>query len=274
MQPREDDTAAVRKLQQYIASLDFGNGDLVNEHKDIYTFITETILAPQSTISNSTPPVDVLVYAAKNILFPSLAEDLIPQLLDIIAAIEFYRQRALTRAKKAIQRSRSEDKNAPFNSDEEAFLKQLDTPKDSWRKVYMTILCKCCQFDLYHLWTANPSSVADFMIRFNEYFPFLNNYCTHESPRLLHQKLSTDEQSTFGEIGLAICGFGYTSAQWITDNAQEDKPYWTLFDTKEFQKAFPPPCAAKQLVTLICKYVDYVAHVVLKVDSSLRDTTD
>ena len=37
MQPREDDTAAVRKLQQYIASLDFGNGDLVNEHKDIYS---------------------------------------------------------------------------------------------------------------------------------------------------------------------------------------------------------------------------------------------
>ncbi len=93
--------------------------------------------------------MDVLVYAAKNILFPSLAEDLIPQLLDIIAAIEFYRQRALARAKKALQKqthSKSEDKNASFNSDEEAFLKQLDIPDDSWRKVYMTILCKCCHF--------------------------------------------------------------------------------------------------------------------------------
>lgn len=52
------------------------------------------------------------------------------------------------------------------------------------------------------------------------------------------------------------------------------EPYWTLFDTDEFQKAFPPPCAAKHLVKLICKYVDYVAHVVLKVDSLLQDTID
>ncbi len=66
------------------------------------------------------------------------------------------------------------------------------------------------------------------MIRFNEYFPFLNKYCTHESPRLLHRKLSADEQSTFGEIGLAICGFGYTSAQWVMDNAQEELVFPTL----------------------------------------------
>ena len=91
--------------------------------------------------------MDVLVYTAKNILFPSLAEDLIPQLLDIIAAIEFYRQRALARAKESLKiHSKNEDKNASFNSDEEAFLKQLDTSDDSWRKVYMTILCKCCHF--------------------------------------------------------------------------------------------------------------------------------
>lgn len=37
MQSNEDDLAAVRKLQQYIASLDFGKDDLVEDHKEIYS---------------------------------------------------------------------------------------------------------------------------------------------------------------------------------------------------------------------------------------------
>lgn len=94
--------------------------------------------------------MDVLVYAAKNILFPSLAEDLIPQLLDIVATVESYRQRALAQAKNVLERQlqdRSEgNKAVSFNADEEALLKRFNTPDDSWRKVYMTILCSCCHF--------------------------------------------------------------------------------------------------------------------------------
>ena len=37
MQPNEDDIAAVRKLQKYIALLDFASGDLVEDHKEIYS---------------------------------------------------------------------------------------------------------------------------------------------------------------------------------------------------------------------------------------------
>jgi hypothetical protein len=94
--------------------------------------------------------VDVLVYAAKNILFPSLAEDLIPQLLDIVATVESYRQRALAQAKNLLERQlqdKSEDtKTVAFNADEEDFLKRFNTPDDSWRTVYTTILCSCCHF--------------------------------------------------------------------------------------------------------------------------------
>jgi hypothetical protein len=52
------------------------------------------------------------------------------------------------------------------------------------------------------------------------------------------------------------------------------EPYWALFDTKEFQVAFPPPCTAKGLVKLICDYLDYVANNVLKVDGLLQDKTN
>lgn len=94
--------------------------------------------------------MDVLVYAAKNILFPSLAEDLIPQLLDIVATVESYHQQALAQAKNVLERQlqdNCEDKKiAAFNTGEKAFLKRLNASGDSWRKVYMTILCNCCHF--------------------------------------------------------------------------------------------------------------------------------
>ena len=94
--------------------------------------------------------MDVLVYAAKNILFPILAEDLLPQLLDIVVTVESYRQRALAQAKNALERylhHKSEDKKTiAFTVDEETFLKRLSTPDDSWREVYMTILGQCCHF--------------------------------------------------------------------------------------------------------------------------------
>lgn len=280
MRPKEDDIAAVRKLRQYIASLDFGNDDLVKAHKDIYTYINQTILAPQSTILNIVPPVDVLAYAAKNILFPTLAQDLMPQLLDVIATVEFYRQRTLAQAKNALEwkgyyKNEGDPKADPkadaLSSNEEAFLKQLNVSGESWRTVYVTILCKCCHFDLYHLWIVNPPSMANFMIRFNEYFPFLNKHCTHESPRLLHQTLSPDERGKLSQTGLTICAFCSDLAQWVTDNTRDDEPFWTLFDTEEFKKAFPPPCAARHLVKLICKYLDYVVSIVLKVEGVLRD---
>ena len=100
--------------------------------------------------------MDVLVYSAKNILFPSLAEDLIPQLLDIVATVESYRQRTLAQAKDVLERQlqdKPEDgETVAFNPDEEAFLKRFNTPDDSWRKVYMTILCNCCHFASPLLW--------------------------------------------------------------------------------------------------------------------------
>ncbi|KAF8639520.1 hypothetical protein AX17_001425 [Amanita inopinata Kibby_2008] len=278
MQPTEDGAEAVRKLRQYIASLDFKEENLVQNHKDIYTYIEKTILAPQSTILNIVPPIDVLIYAAKNILFPSLAHDLMPQLLDVIATVEFYRHRTLAQADNALvwnQYYKTEDSTGSITltDDEETFLKRLGESSQSWREVYMTILCKCCHFDLYHVWITIPPSMSNFMIHFNEYFPFLNKYCTQPSPRLLHHTLSQDEQRKLGQTGLSICAFGHESAQWVTERAQ-DQPHWTLYETAEFHQKFPPPCASKHLVKLICNYLDYVGSIVQKVDDMFRDKGD
>ena len=60
------------------------------------------------------------------------------------------------------------------------------------------------------------------MVRFNEYFPFLNKCCTHKSPCLLHQTLSADERAKLGQTGMAICEFASRSAQWIADNVREE----------------------------------------------------
>ncbi|KAK2464286.1 hypothetical protein APHAL10511_003743 [Amanita phalloides] len=248
MHPKADDLATVRKL---IASLDFAN-DNVQHHKDIYTYISETILASQSTILNIEPPVEVLVYVAKKILFPNLAQNMIPQLLDVVANVEFYRQRMQVQAKTALKGKNShmnEDnsKTISLSNDDEVFLEKLEVSSDSWRQVYMTILCKCCHLDLYHLWTASPPSMVDFMVRFNEYFPSLNKHCTHESPRLLHQMLSTDERSKFKQTGLSISEFGYNSAQWVKDNTREESASLhrpsALIDTSNLTANLFGPCS-------------------------------
>ncbi|KAM6501990.1 hypothetical protein JOM56_001967 [Amanita muscaria] len=257
MQPKEDDIAALYKLQQRIASLDFSRDDLTTDHKDIYNYIEKTIIEPKSTVLEFLPPADVLAYVAKNILFPTFAHKLTPHLLDVIATVEFYRQNIVSQGKKALH-----DRKAAggLANDEEAYLRKQVSLDKNWRQVYLTILGECCHYDLYDLWLAYPPSMGTFMIRFNEYFPFLNKYCTHPSPRLFHQTLSKDEQETLGKKGLAVCDFCSNSESWIAERVT-DRAYWTLFQAKEFREMFPPPCTRKKLVKLICSYLDYVVSL-------------
>jgi len=197
-------------------------------------------------------------------------------LLDVIATVEFYRQQAVEKAKKILNQPETEggESTIALTDGEKYYLMEQLTSDQSWRGVYIMILCNCCHYNLYRLWIAEPPSMGAFMIHFNEYFPFLNKYCTHPSPRLFHQSLTQDELKVVGNTGLAICEFSSNSAQWIADNTVNDQPYWNLFQTEEFRKTFAPPCSSRKLVKLVCNYLDYVAVLVRKVDGTVKDNSN
>jgi hypothetical protein len=58
---------------------------------------------------------------------------------------------------------------------------------------------------MFYLWTANPPSMTDFLIRFNEYFPFLNRSYDNNSPRLFHFNLTDEEIAHLIDAGEQCC---------------------------------------------------------------------
>jgi hypothetical protein len=58
---------------------------------------------------------------------------------------------------------------------------------------------------MYYLWTASPPSMTDFLIRFNEYFPFFNKSYSNDSPRLFHFNLNDEEIARLTDTGVKCC---------------------------------------------------------------------
>jgi hypothetical protein len=73
---------------------------------------------------------------------------------------------------------------------------------------------------MYNLWTANPPSMTDFLIRFNEYFPFLNRSYDNHSPRLFHFNLTNHEIAQLVDTGLKCCDFAKETVAWAKRKAR------------------------------------------------------
>lgn len=63
--------------------------------------------------------------------------------------------------------------------------------------------------------------MTDFVIRFNEYFPFLTHTCPG-SPCLFYKDLSDKERLELGEVGLECCGFAQNTVDWAIEQQQHD----------------------------------------------------
>lgn len=59
--------------------------------------------------------------------------------------------------------------------------------------------------------------MTDFLIRFNEYFPSLNEHCDNKSPRLFHADLSPDEMEQLEDIGITCCEFVQETVDWAIE---------------------------------------------------------
>ncbi|KAF5386846.1 hypothetical protein D9615_001988 [Tricholomella constricta] len=254
----------LRKLRDLIAKVDYNNLTK-QDHREIYQYIEREVLSPKSPIIKQVPPLELIVYSIQNILLPKLATRRIPDLLDLLATVEFYRKRTMDHARDAIVWNdyyKNEKTIITLTAEEEGFLKNLEKQEKSLREMYIVILT-----DMYLLWTASPPSMTDFLIRFNEYFPFLNDHCERVSPRLFHSDLSTTEIAQLEDVGLKCCDTAQGTVAWAMDQTIHH-----AFRMEDFKEAFPRPCGDNHLQEMITYFADHVMSAAKKIQEIFGDS--
>jgi hypothetical protein len=116
----------------------------------VSAYIQDHALA--NTPKRTIPPVDVIIYAARNILYPSFLYSDIPELLDLLSIVEFYRLRVIEVARNAslwnnyYKTSKETDRDI-LTREEEKILKRLtkESRIQAQRYVYRTLISQCCQ---------------------------------------------------------------------------------------------------------------------------------
>ncbi|KAG5335752.1 hypothetical protein C0989_000464 [Termitomyces sp. Mn162] len=232
------DVDPLHKLRDLIASVGDVDQTPRHNHKEIYQYIEREILSPKSSIIKQVPPLQVVIYAINNILYPTLVTRRIPQLLDLLATVEFYRKRTLASSLEATiwnEYYEVQNENTVYRLSEEdgTYLKRLESDSISMRTMYITLVSECCQLDMYLLLTAKPPSMTDFLIRFNEYFPRLNKQHQSKSPRLFWSDLSSQEIVQLSNLGADCCSQVQEIVSWATDYVRKGSvlsPHSLLID--------------------------------------------
>ena len=92
-------------------------------------------------------PIVIFIYAINNILYPDFLTEFIPEFLDLLTMVEFYRIRVTEEASSALAWNDfyKKAKNARTLEDEdERFLNHLQDTQDVMRKIFMQIVAECC----------------------------------------------------------------------------------------------------------------------------------
>ena len=92
-------------------------------------------------------PIVIFVYAIKNILYPDFLIELIPDLLDLLTMVEFYRIRMTEEASNALAWNdfyKNAQDARTLEVEDENFLTHFQDTQDEMRKIFMQIVAECC----------------------------------------------------------------------------------------------------------------------------------
>lgn len=90
----------------------------------------------------------MILHCIKISIYPTLKIHAIPDLLDLLASIEWYRHRALSAARSALVWNtyyRNDPAVPTLSDEEESVLRAIENKNKSWRMVYITTLCCLCK---------------------------------------------------------------------------------------------------------------------------------
>ncbi|KIJ12774.1 hypothetical protein PAXINDRAFT_156750 [Paxillus involutus ATCC 200175] len=172
-------------------------------HRAIYNLLSS--LAPSDP--SSTPPPSLIFYAARNILFPSFILGQIPDLLNLLSAIDVYRRFSALKADEALewqkyyQNAQKEGRHGDVRTltdKESRRLREFVAKKGGHRKEYVLLVRSLVQLYIYYLWTAAESCLLG--KRLNDFFPGSIEGIDKPSSLLFHVDLSDEEAASFMQL--------------------------------------------------------------------------
>lgn len=101
----------------------------------------------EKTNLNPILPLVVFVYAIKNILYPTFLIKLIPDFLDILTMVEFYRIRATEEASTALAWDdfyKADESTRALEVKDKDYLNHLQDTQKEMRQIFMQIVAECC----------------------------------------------------------------------------------------------------------------------------------
>ncbi|KAJ6448878.1 hypothetical protein C8R45DRAFT_1045488 [Mycena sanguinolenta] len=249
-------SSTLQELRAHITGL--GLESPSPNHASISAYIeTNIINNPNSLFKRRVPPLDIVLYAIRRLFEPppDAPPDTprprlrdVPDLLDFVTTIEFYRKLTLQRAEEALTIHeyylQTDDRRANLTKQDVKRLKDYKANGDNLRKMYIEIVSQFCLWHIHYLWTSSPPRPADVTLHLCEYFPNLNEYYRNsgkKSPRLFHSDLTDAESRLLDERGKESCEFVVTSCEWAESRLQffPGQTIANMIQTPEFSEQFP-----------------------------------
>ncbi|KAF4598138.1 hypothetical protein AB1N83_004296 [Pleurotus pulmonarius] len=246
-------------LTECIDSLEFdGSPDEIDKHKKIYTYIEEHFVSS----AKGPPPLDVVVYAARNILLPTVIIDQIPDLLDLLSTVETHRKHIVLKADDALAfhaywKNENVDESVLLAAEEHRFVGSIVADNTAMRDSYKSVISALCQMDIYHLWTRIEPSIAKLAVRMNEYYPPSNKKYQRQPALLFHADLSTAERADIEVACRETVEFFQQSLSWALSHADPGQPLSECFQSDKFAN-FCRPDSVKFAVDGAAEYLTRV----------------
>ena len=102
-------------------------------------------------VAKNIPPIEVYIYAIKDILHPDVDYEALPSLLDLLSSLEALRKFTLDHAKKMLvwhdYYKKIGQHEGQYSKEDLARLRSITNPdtEKTLRELYMYLICTCCQ---------------------------------------------------------------------------------------------------------------------------------
>ncbi|KAJ8508874.1 hypothetical protein ONZ45_g8899 [Pleurotus djamor] len=221
-----------------------GSEDDVLGHRAIFTHVeSQFINSPKRR--HECPPLNVILYAARNIMLPAINMPQIPDLLDLVTIVEYHRQEAHSKVGEALTfnahwRSMGEPEEDLLNEEEEDFMEALMVEDGDMRESYLAVIQGLIQLDVHHLWTSEAPSIAKLAVRMNEYFPPTNEKYRREPSLLFHSDLNEEERMLIEGLGRNTMVVMKQTLDWAVSRIAPGQSIASVFQSEEFAQVGRP----------------------------------
>ncbi|EGN98720.1 hypothetical protein SERLA73DRAFT_73321 [Serpula lacrymans var. lacrymans S7.3] len=238
--------------------------------REIYTHVRETII-PNTRLADCCPPPAVSFYAIRNILYPNILFEQITDLLDLLANVDLFRQRALKQSADALvwnefykQQPNSGVRVLKPSQEERLLRYKEQSIKD--RRRYMLLVFNLCQLDIYHLWPSSDPSLLP--KRLKQYFPSSLSGGDESSSLMLHFDLSDTEKKDMLVVRNESIEWMKDISEWENARAMKLKEEGASMEDfcvnyrHDFGLDHDPPIDKEILVKNIEKYLKKVEQMI------------